>query len=361
MQNNKVISRPFLFFQNIEFERIIHSIKTALACLAGLLFVQYRVMDQWLVITIAVVMCAQVNVGSVLIKSYMRFLGTLSGSILAAITITLFGTEVLPTVFTVAVSAMIFSYIATSTKNYNDAGTLGAVTVIVILLGKNPTITTALMRFIEISVGILIAALVSQFVLPIRARDHMQKTQAETLERIRDFYYHSLMVEQTDEVVASYQEIDENIVKSLSAQRSLSKEARREPFGVAFDADRFTQILRCEKEVFRSIVCMQYAYKMMPAARDLIALLPAIQAFHSSMCAAFEKISTCIKRGDFRHTVVTIPSLQPVKLALMHLSRDYGRDDFVYVDGFLFCAEILIIHLTELVILLEHSKNAGPE
>jgi uncharacterized membrane protein YgaE (UPF0421/DUF939 family) len=361
MQNNKVIKRPFLFFQDIEFERIIHSIKTALACLAGLLLIHYGIMDSWLLISIAVVMCAQVNVGSVLIKSYMRFLGTLSGSILAAVTITLFGTEIAPTAFTIAVSAMVFSYIATSEKSYSDSGTLGAVTVIVILLGSHPTITTALMRFIDISVGILIAALVSQFVLPIRARDHMRKTQAETIERIRDFYYETLMMEQSDEVVARYQDIDENIVKSLSAQRSLSKEARREPFGVAFDRDKFTQILRCEKEVFRSIVCMHYAYEMMPSGKDLIAVLPAVQDFHLSMCDAFEKISICIKRGDFRHTLVTIPSLQPIKLALMRMSREFSSDDLVYVDGFLFCAEILIIHLTELVILLEQSKKAEPE
>ncbi len=361
MQNNKVISRPFLFFQAIDFERVIHSIKTALACLAGLLFINYGVMDSWLIITIAVVMCAQVNVGSVLIKSYMRFLGTLGGSILAAVTITLFGTEVVPTAFTVASGAMIFSYIATSEKSYSDSGTLGAVTVIVILLGKHPTITTALMRFLEISVGILIAALVSQFVLPIRARDHMRKTQADTIEGIRDFYYETLMIEQTDAVVARYQEIDENIVKSLSAQRSLSKEAHREPFGVAFDRDKFTQVLRCEKEVFRSIVCMHYAYEMMPAGKDLIAMLPPVQDFHLGMCDAFEKISICIRRSDFRHTPVTIPSLQPIKLALMHMSREFSSDDLVYVDGLLFCAEILIIHLTELVILLEQSKRVEPE
>jgi uncharacterized membrane protein YgaE (UPF0421/DUF939 family) len=361
MQNNKVISLPFLFFQEIEFERIVHSIKTALACLAGMVFVKYRVMDQWLVITIAVVMCAQVNVGSVLIKSYMRLLGTLSGSILAAITITLFGTEILPTAFTVAVSAMIFSYIATSTKSYSDSGTLGAVTVIVILLGKQPSITTAMMRFMEISAGILIAALVSQFVLPIRARDHMRKTQAETLEGIRDFYYHSLMVEQTEEAVAKYQEIDENIVKTLSAQRSLSKEARREPFGEAFDPEKFSQILRCEKEVFRSIVCMHYAYQMIPTSKDLVATLPAIQDFHLSVCNTLEKIALCIKQSDFRHTTVTIPSLQPIKLALINISKDFSSDDILYVDGFVFCAEILIIHLTELVILLEQSKKAEAE
>jgi uncharacterized membrane protein YccC len=215
MPNSHVKGHSFLFFKNIASERVIHSIKTALACLLGLLIIKIIpwTMDQWLVITIAVVMCAQINVGSVINKSYMRFLGTLSGSILAGVTISLFGTEVLPTAIIIAIATMIFSYIATGTNSYSDSGTLGAVTVIVILLGTHPTITTAAHRCVEISVGILIAALVSQFVLPIRARDHLQKTQADTLEQLGDFYRNAMLKEPTAAVIARYQALDEHIVK----------------------------------------------------------------------------------------------------------------------------------------------------
>jgi uncharacterized membrane protein YccC len=133
---------------NIQFERIIHSIKTAFACLIGLLIIKLvgAPMDQWLIITVVVVMCGQINVGSVITKSYMRFLGTLTGSLFAGLTILVFGTEPLATAVVISLSAVMFSFIATSEKNYSDAGTLGAVTVIVILVGQHPTIITAMHR-----------------------------------------------------------------------------------------------------------------------------------------------------------------------------------------------------------------------
>jgi uncharacterized membrane protein YgaE (UPF0421/DUF939 family) len=343
-----------LLFKNIEFERIIHSIKTAFACLIGMIILKVVGMpfDQWLMITIVVVMCAQINVGSVITKSYMRFLGTLTGSLLAALTIIFFGTESAPTAIVIALSAMLFSFIATSDKNYSDSGSLGAVTVIVILIGQHPTIITATHRCMEISVGILIAALVSQFFLPIRARDHLRRTQALTLEQLRGYYVSTLMTEPTESAVKSYRELDEAIVKLLSSQRSLAKESKREPFGTAFDSKQFNQILRCEKEVFRSIVCMHYAYDMLPGGRQILANQPAVQAFHKSMCLALENIAYCTQQMDFTHTRVTIPSLQPLKDSLQHINETIEGDDTVYINGFLFCAEILIVHLTELVILL---------
>lgn len=346
--------------ENFDIERVIHSIKTAFACLIG--FILTRLIDlpmsQWLIISIVVVMCAQINVGSVINKSYMRFLGTLSGSLLAAITLGIFQNNEIANAAAVTFSALLFSYIATSETSYSDSGTLGAVTVITILLGQHPTITTAAHRFLEISIGILIAALVSQFILPIRARDHLVRAQAKTLNQFREFYIDCLVTESSEEVTAKYMELDEAIAKSLSAQRSLAKQARREPLGTSFDPQHFGRILRCEKEIFRSIVCMRYAYDMLPRGRMVLSHLPAIKHFHQLITETFEKIATAIEQKNFTSASSTIPSLQPVKEAIIAVSKTLSSDDLIYLNGFLFCAELLIVHLTELVILLEKVKTA---
>src|SRR5665213_1479789 len=88
-------------------ERVIHSIKTALACLIGLLLAKlvHFAVDQWLIITIAVVMCGQINVGSMINKSKMRFLGTLSGSLIAGLTIALLGTSTIVVACVIAISS----------------------------------------------------------------------------------------------------------------------------------------------------------------------------------------------------------------------------------------------------------------
>ena len=342
----------------IDTERVIHSIKTALACLIGLLLaklVQFAV-DQWLIITIAVVMCAQANVGSMLTKSKMRFLGTLSGSLIAGFTIALLGTSTIVIACVIAISSIIFSYIATSEKSYNESGTLGAVTVIIILLGQNPSLYTAAHRFLEISAGILIAALVSQFILPIRARDHLRQTQAKTIAQLREYYTLSLL---TNHEEGAIQELDEDIVKSLSSQRNLAKQASREPFGIIFDPDIFNRLLRSEKEIFRGIVCMHYACKMLSDGKNIFTHLPAIQQFHALVLTSFDVISQNIERKKNDKLPITIPSPQPIKDAINTIRASTQTDDLVYMDGFLFCAEILVMQLTELVILIGRKFPEG--
>ncbi len=354
MTANPSITNPDMK-TTVDNERIIHSVKTALACLVGLSLAKivHFAIDQWLIITIVVVMCGQVNVGSVLTKSKMRFLGTLSGSLIAALTLAMFDTNKIAAAFVIALSSAGFSYIATSEKSYSDAGTLGAVTVIIILIGQNPTLYTAMHRTLEISAGILIAALFSQFVLPIRARDHLRSMQAKTIAQLRT-YYHFSLIEKTDE--NTILDIDENIVKSLAAQRKLAKEASREPFGMQFDATQFNKLLRCEKEIFRGIVCMHYACDMLPTQKNVLANMPAIKNFHQFMLTALEKIVAGINSKNLANETVTVPSIQPLKDTINVLRVSTHQDDLIYMDGFLFCAEILVIQLTELVILTTHSK-----
>jgi uncharacterized membrane protein YgaE (UPF0421/DUF939 family) len=348
MPTSETISAPA---PAIDSERIIHSIKTALACLIGLLLAKlvHFAVDQWLIITIAVVMCGQANVGSMLTKSKMRFLGTLSGSLIAGFTIAFLGTSTIAITSVIAISSMIFSYIATSEKSYNESGTLGAVTVIVIMLGQNPSLYTATHRFLEISAGILIAALVSQFILPIRARDHLRRMQAKTIAQLCEYYQFTLLANREE---ASIHELDEDIVKSLSSQRSLAKQASREPFGIIFDPEIFTKLLRCEKEIFRSIVCMHYACKMLPDEKSIQNNMPVIQQFHHLVLTSFDLILKNIERKKMDKLPITIPSTQPMKDAVNAIRANTEADDLVYMDGFLFCAELLVVQLTELVILI---------
>lgn len=133
-------------FENwIDTERLIHSFKTSVACIAGFLLAKIVGLraDQWIVITIIVVMCAQLYVGSVMQKSYLRFLGTIIGCLFATITIIFFGDSFLSILITIALSSFIFSYIATSQESLSYMGTLGAVTTIIIMLGQKPTVIFA--------------------------------------------------------------------------------------------------------------------------------------------------------------------------------------------------------------------------
>jgi uncharacterized membrane protein YccC len=292
-------------------------------------------------------MCAQINVGSVVQKSYMRFLGTFSGSVIAALTLYLAGNNIIADALVISLSALVFSYIATGQKSYNDAGTLGAVTVVIILIAKDPTPLTALERFIEISVGILIAALISQFVLPIHAREHLRETQAVTIRKLRAFYLATLFISQSEEESEGYQTLDEDIAQSLSKQRKLAVDAAREPLGAKFNISQFKQLLQSEKEILRCIAAMHLAYKVSPDSKKLFSNMELVKNFHDAVSEAFEKIAAAIETNTMK--TITVPDIDLLKANIFSQVEHVSANERVYLDAFLFSAEILVKQLKKLI------------
>jgi len=279
----------------------------------------------------------------------MRFLGTLVGSILSAIVLKIFGAHTAAMALTVAIAAALFSYIATGQRSYSEAGTLGAVTVAIILVGQNPTILTAFERFLEISLGILVAALISQFILPIHASSHLRETQAATLRQLRAFYLATLLTDHEEESTESYQELDETIAKSLIAQRKLANEAAREPLGTAFDAGFFRQLLACENEILRCISFMHHAYRMSPESKKTFSSMSLLHDFHDGICQAFSTIARFIESQGKVSLSVILPGIQPIRDSIDSESKNFDEQDGVYADAYLFCAEILITQLEKTV------------
>lgn len=330
-------------------ERLIHGIKTALACVLGFLVTRsvHFPVDQWLIITILVVMCAQLNVGSMLQKSTMRFLGTLIGTIIAILTLLIFSSNPIPNAAVVTVAAFIFSYIATGKSQFSEAGPLGAVTIAIILLNQHPTILTGFERFIEISIGILIAALVSQFILPIQARAHLRRNQAATLKKLRDYYFSTLMRHEDQDINLTEQDMDEAIAQSLITQRKLAKDSVNEYFSKAFNLKYFQQLLWCEKEILRSIVFMHHALQMSSAKSQEFIQQPQLITFNRAVCQTLEEIASNIETQSSKK--INLPNIQILKNAFSHENQSVAAEDIFYVNAIIFCAEILIERLAELI------------
>lgn len=346
----------------LDTERLIHSFKTAIACILGFLLTKIIGFpaDQWIVITIIVVMCAQIYVGSVVQKAYLRFLGTLIGCLCAALTIITIGDTYTVAAITIGLSSFIFSYIATSQENLTYAGTLGAVTTAIIMLGQKPTVVFALQRFLEISVGILIAALVSQFILPIHARSHLRRSQAATLEQLRDYYLGTLM-EISPDIPTDYHELDESIVKSLLKQRQLAKESAREPLGITFDPTHFMQTLYCEREILRAITFMNNALTHTGKQHEFLTQSTAMHSFNDAILKTFNTLVETINADIPASTPLPIPSISGIKEDLQKKLNTYSDQESLclYIDGFLFSAEILTTSLQKLALLYHVSVQAN--
>jgi len=339
----------------IDYERFIHSIKTAVACIIGFLLTRFIGFsaDQWVVVTIIVVMCAQIYVGSVLQKAYLRFLGTLAGCLVAMITLATIGNTQLTILVTIGISSAVFSYIATSQETLSYAGTLGAVTAAIIMLGHEPSITFASERFVEISLGILIASTVSQFFLPIHARTHLRRSQATTLSQLRDYYSAIMTPERSDNDTLAYQELDETIVKTLLKQRQLAKESLREPLGLAFDPKKFMQTLYAEREMLRATTFMHTAL-MHLKVETVFSQLPALTTFNTMFITALSVLITKIEEKNNTQSIhLHLPNTILLKENLEKQIDISSREELIYLDSLLFAAEILIANLEKLATIYE--------
>lgn len=333
-------------------ERVIHSLKTAIACLLGFLLTKIISFpaDQWIVITIVVVMCAQLYVGSVVQKSYMRFLGTITGCIFAAIGIFFFGNNHIATACIIAVSTFAFSYLATSKESLSTAGTLGAVTTVIILLAPTPSLLYAGERFLEISLGLLIATVVSQFVLPIHARTHLRRAQAQTLTLLRDYY---LLVMNGHADPINYSDLDEDIVKSLIKQRDLAKESKNEPLGLAFNPQHISQMLYNERQMLRATTFMHDALSHVSEIPSAFMRTGVMQAFNQNIVNAFNVLIAAVTATNT--TLIHLPNLSIDGLIneMHHFTSVLRVEEKMYMDGFLFSAEILTVNLQKIAVLYQ--------
>lgn len=335
----------------LDWERVNHGIKTALACLIGFAIIRLFSFEisQWVIITIVVVMCAQLSVGSVIQKSYMRFLGTLTGSIIAALTIIFFGQDEVAYATVIALSATFFGYVATGEKTYAEIGSLGVVTVIIILIGKDPTLRSALDRFLEISIGILIAALVSQFFFPVHARKHLRELQAKTIRQLRTFY----LVTQVKDVdrPEDYLKLEEDIAKLLIKQRQLSVEAARELMGEEFKKIRFQQVLRAERGILRSITMMHYINKRFEGMAEVFFDKVVFQEFRENVSVFLEQVATRLEHKE--QIQLTLPNVAPLENYIYGLEKNVPSQDFKYMSAYLFSIEMLVDYLKMLLATAE--------
>lgn len=210
-------------------DRLIHSIKTAIAALIGILFLHYFnfTVQQWVVISIFVVMCSYNTVGGLARRSLMRFIGTLLG-VLFCVLIIICGIKAWWAIAAALFfSALIFTYQAGAEGDISYIGLLGAVTTAIILLAPNVTYEIALERFIEISIGIVIALLVSRLIFPMYAKHQFIKHLGILMDHIRLFYGHVTNITETTQKPDSIAAI-ESIVAEIALLRKYLKEAKAE-------------------------------------------------------------------------------------------------------------------------------------
>jgi uncharacterized membrane protein YgaE (UPF0421/DUF939 family) len=175
----------------------------------------------WMAITVLVVMSTQPNLGGALDRAFMRFLGTITGAVIAILLIKFLSKEYL--VLGMLPFIIFTVYMAGASSHYSYAGTLSGITLTIIILNKNPGLEVAIYRASEISLGIAIALIVNRFIYPIRAETRLKESYAKTVLQIRDFF-DILLIERNND----HRKLRESLFHEFAKHLSLIKELKYE-------------------------------------------------------------------------------------------------------------------------------------
>ncbi len=336
----------------LEKDRLINSTKTAIACLIGYAITYFfqMPMGAWILITIIVVMSNQINVGGVVMKSSMQLLGTMTGTLVSILILFLFGDHTLPITITLFFSIFIFSYLASSQKEMGIAGLLGATTVIITLLSPNPTYETALLRFLEISIGILLAFVISKFFFPIHAYQKIYDSIAKTMACYSQLYealWEKNHIEATENNVDhdSFSDIETQIISVFATQRKLIREAASELTFKAVNQATYSKILTSQRETFRYICLMHQAVLKIQFTPEQ---MQQLTAFNQHVYFWLDQLVKGLKGERFKlesnnvTKVELIPLIQGLKQLPLSSSQQLA------IDAFFFCALNLVRELRRL-------------
>lgn len=342
-------------------DRLVHSFKTAVALLFGLLIsylFKLPLQGRWVVITILVVMCAQSRVGAILQKSYMRFLGTVIGASVASLTLWLVYPNVALTIFILCIATAIFSYIADSPSTWSEAGPLGAVTLIIIVISPNPNLYTVMSRFLEINLGIIIALLVSRFIWPLHSRTQLRSILIANLHNLKDLVQKLEEFTFTnDENIPKPQDILENkILNNIGIQKKLFKEVMSESFGRSNLGETFKNILGIEREMLRCITLMRNALMNFSDQTILIFNQHAeIQKIYQMTQDLFQKNIESLEGKDTEQTIERLENFSTWKkeIKFQFKALEINQSDQFAIDLFIFSADRLLVQLRTLIILIK--------
>ncbi len=340
------------FWQEFDFAspRVINSLKTAIACVLGYLLVLWSPLpqSQWIVITIIVVMGAQTSLGSLVIKSYMRFWGTLFGALFSTAVYLLVGTDPLGTAIALFFVVLVLAYIATNPGDISYAGTLGAVTVAIILLNPKVNFQIISARFIEIIVGIIIALLTSKLIFPIYSHRLLLRNVANNLQNLQWHFQRSIKMD-PNELTAELDGLDTKIVSSFSTQRKLIREVGFESSKYRRHQQVFNDILQAEIKLYRANNLMFLSSHVSPHSVLTIAELAGLEKFKQGASQALTLLADALRSGKEQQAELMVAGLiEDMEHEFKKVINQKQFEHIAYVNAFLFGVRMLMDELFKL-------------
>lgn len=163
-------------------QKIIRTFRLSFTCLFLFLITWYYQVPEsaWCLITIWFVMFEYSTIGGVFTKSFFRFSGTVLSAIYGMVIVYFCDNNPLVNMIALVPGLFVYSYyFMGGEKTY--IGTIGAVTLTIVLLNYND-VDTAIVRVFNIILGIVGSMIMIRFFYPQYARDRVIETLGDFLE-----------------------------------------------------------------------------------------------------------------------------------------------------------------------------------
>ncbi len=283
-----------MFSRAVTTENAKQAIKTAIAGVASMYATRLFHLPQgyWAAISALIVM--QSNVGATLNASRTRLAGTAVGAVVGGAFVALLGDNLLDFALAVAV-AFFLCYLL----RLPDSQRLATVTVaIIMLIGRSASVwIVALHRFTEVSIGILIALVISLTLWPNHARRSLREGLAAAIVKLGALYQ-AAMHPAVMGAAASLEALNAQVSDVFSKNAALLENALQEAFGPMHARDSLALLAAQVERIRQAVEALEVALRDGAADTYPRRFDAELEQMRAATAAFFVSLANSIRAGQ---------------------------------------------------------------
>ncbi len=206
-------------------EHLRQAIKTGIAGVVSLILAELFHLREgyWAVISAVIVM--QSSIGAAIGAAWSRMAGTAIGAFTGALFAVLLGANAPSFGLAVTIAVLVCAYLGLL-----DSYRLASATVAIVMLFGRQEVTwiIALHRFLEVSLGVVVALMVTVFIWPSRARKNLHYGIADTFDLLQSLYL-AAVSRYMDGIEKPLEELRTRVAAVVQSNENLLKQTMYEP------------------------------------------------------------------------------------------------------------------------------------
>jgi uncharacterized membrane protein YccC len=287
-----------------------HAIKTAIAAVLTILLYQLFNIPEGIWAAISAVIVMQANLGGSLSASRSRFLGTAIGASMGIACMSILGQSPWSVGIALVLAILLCSYF-----KLKESYRLASATVLLVMLVHGPNVwILGLYRFLNVILGIIVALIVSIFIWPSRAREHLRHGLSQVLMDCGQLY--QLLVDsylRVDHQQTTIDNIRIQIKQTFHRNHDLLKESLEELAKTPSEDQALTALMTDEERIIDHILSIDEATQNTQGDSFYLKLAPKLTELAQRTTTAFSQVAEAITT---RQSQLQIPDLNSALTAV---------------------------------------------